>query len=153
MAAAPRGADNLQYEAEEAAILRATRNLGMDLTVEESGTLPLLAAMAARENPAIVQISCHGTLQPRPALLLEDAYGDPALTEPEALLLELGRKPRLLFLSACHRRGRPQWALPASLRPKRAPVREQAPRHRQGVVRDEALAEVKRLCESAGFGL
>lgn len=49
--------------------------------------------------------------------------------------------------------GLPDWALPASLRATRSPVREQAPLQRQGVVRDETLAEVKRLCESVGFGL
>ena len=39
MAAAPRGADNLNFEAEEVAILTATENISLDFTVEESGTL------------------------------------------------------------------------------------------------------------------
>ena len=44
MAAAPRGADNLDYEAEEASILTATQNLRLNMVVEESGPLDLLAA-------------------------------------------------------------------------------------------------------------
>jgi hypothetical protein len=47
----------------------------------------------------------------------------------------------------------PEWALPTSLRPARSPARQRPPQPRQGVVRDEALAEVKRLCEVVGFGL
>ena len=47
----------------------------------------------------------------------------------------------------------PEWALPANLRPIRVPTRQHVTQPRQGVVRDEALAEVKRLCESVGFGL
>jgi hypothetical protein len=64
MAAAPRGADNLSHEAEEASILTATRNLGLDLAVEESGTLDLLSACVARERPDVIQVSCHGRLPP-----------------------------------------------------------------------------------------
>ena len=102
MAAAPRGADNLDYEAEEASILAATRHLGLELAVEESGTLELLSACVARETPEVIQISCHGTLHPRPGLLLEDDVGDADFVEAQRLYLKLAaRHPRLLFLSAC----------------------------------------------------
>lgn len=102
MAAAPRGADNLDFEAEEASILSATRNLGLDLAVEESGTLELLSACVAREKPDVIQISCHGTLQPRPGLLLEDDIGDKDFVEATRLVTRLAAQhPRLLFLSAC----------------------------------------------------
>ncbi|MBI1358089.1 MAG: CHAT domain-containing protein [Acidobacteria bacterium] len=102
MAAAPRGADNLDYEAEEASILGATRSLGLDLVVEESGELEQLAAVVARERPDVVQISCHGALEPEPGLLLEDEVGDPAYTKARDLVRRLAaHHPRLLFLSAC----------------------------------------------------
>jgi tetratricopeptide (TPR) repeat protein len=102
MAAAPHGADNLSYEAEEASILDATKDLGMDLVVEESGTLKLLAACVAKEQPDVVQISCHGTLKPEPGLLMEDDFGDPDFAKASQLLNKLGtHHPRLLFLSAC----------------------------------------------------
>ena len=102
MAASPRGADNLDYEAEETSILNATRNLGLDLAVEESGTLELLSACVAREKPEVIQISCHGTLHPRPGLLLEDDIGDRDFIEANKLVTRLAAQhPRLLFLSAC----------------------------------------------------
>lgn len=102
MAAAPHGAENLDYEAEEASILTATHNLGLDLAVEESGTLDLLSACVAREKPDVIQISCHGTLLPQPGLLLEDDIGDPAFISADLLALQLAsHHPRLLFLSAC----------------------------------------------------
>ncbi len=102
MAAAPRGADNLDYEAEEASILNATRDLGLDLSVEESGTPELLSASVAREKPDVIQISCHGTLHPNPGLLLEDEIGDQDFVEANKLATRLAaHHPRLLFLSAC----------------------------------------------------
>ena len=104
MAAAPRDAGNLNYEAEEAAILKATRNLtlSLDLIVEESGTLDLLSAAVSRERPHVVQISCHGSLKPEPGLLLEDEVGDEAFVTAGKLIRKLAsHHPRLLFLSAC----------------------------------------------------
>ncbi len=104
MAAAPEGLGDraqLEYEAEETAILRATDSIGMDLVVEESGTLPLLSACLAREKPDVAHISCHGQSRPEPGLLLENDYGESSW----AGLTELGKlathAPRLLFVSAC----------------------------------------------------
>ena len=102
MAAAPRGADNLNYEGEEAIILSATKNLGIELVVEESGTLELLSKCVAREHPHVVHISCHGSLEPEPLLLLEDDIGERHKVRTSQLIGELaGHHPRLLFLSAC----------------------------------------------------
>ena len=102
MAAAPAGADNLDYEAEESSILQATQQLGLDIVVEESGALSRLSAVVAREEPDVVQISCHGTLEPTPCLLLEDDIGDPHMVDASTLVSRLAaHKPRLLFLSAC----------------------------------------------------
>jgi len=106
MAAAPRGRDDLNYEAEEAAILAATGSIGLDLTVEESGALRLLGDCVAnetRESPLdVLHLSCHGTLDPEPSLLLEDEEGEPQFVHADQLAGELGGNvPRLLFLSAC----------------------------------------------------
>jgi len=102
MAAAPRGADNLDYEGEEASIINATRNIRLDLAVEESGTIDLLSACVALQKPDVIQISCHGTLQPRPGLLLEDDIGNADFIDANKLVTRLaGAHPRLLFLSAC----------------------------------------------------
>jgi hypothetical protein len=79
MAAAPRGVDVLDFEAEETAILDATGQLGLDLMVEESGNPTRLAErLTGMETMQVLHLSCHGRSQPEP-LLLEDDEGD-ALT-------------------------------------------------------------------------
>jgi CHAT domain-containing protein len=105
MAAAPRGSVNLKYEEEESAVLEAAGSIGMDLVVEESGTIQLLAECTAREKPVdVLHISCHGTKEnkEKPALMLETEEGSPSPTTADELAHTLGgNKPRLLFLSAC----------------------------------------------------
>ena len=104
MAAAPRGQENLRYEAEEAAFVRATSRVGLDLIVEDTGTLAELAERVAHFQPVdVVHISCHGKLKPEPRLLLEDRFGDPDFVEATRLAAELDgvKRPRLLTLSAC----------------------------------------------------
>src|SRR5258707_15383625 len=102
MAAAPRGAENLDFENEEVELLDATRDMGLDLSVEESGTLGLLAKRVAVEQPDVLHISCHGRLHPKPLLQLEDDTGDLGEVTPQELLDKLsGTIPRLVFTSAC----------------------------------------------------
>ena len=102
MAAAPRGADNLAYEAEEAAILRATRRNQVDLVVEESGELEQLAVTVPLRHPDVVHLSCHGALKLEPVLVLETDTGDPDFVPASRLVSQLGNPlPKLLFLSAC----------------------------------------------------
>ena len=104
MAAEPRGRSvPLSYESEESAILDAAGSIGMDLIVEESGSLPLLADCLAREAPVdVLHISCHGTDQPRPMLSLEDDEGNSAPARAGDLDDAIASaRPRLLFLSAC----------------------------------------------------
>ncbi|HME27708.1 MAG TPA: CHAT domain-containing protein [Acetobacteraceae bacterium] len=104
MAAAPRGQTNLDIEAEEVAILRATAELGLDLTVEDSGTLREMSqAWHAAGTLDALHLCCHGMGGDAPFLALEDADGDPAKATLEDLAggFVQGR-PRLVFLSACH---------------------------------------------------
>ena len=104
MAAAPRDTTvHLRYEEEEAAILDATGSIGMDLVVEESGTLPLLADCVAQHGQLdVLHLSCHGTLAPEPRLVLEDEEGATCPVGADELSQEIGgNRPRLLCLSAC----------------------------------------------------
>ncbi|MEQ5869124.1 CHAT domain-containing protein [Sagittula sp. NFXS13] len=120
MAAAPEGQHELDYEAEEAAILDATRSRStgqplLHLTVEESGELEVLAERHKTDGLFdILHLSCHGDIQKldgetRPVLLLETEKGVGDTVTPDRLLGALGeRVPPLLFLSACRtgQRGR-----------------------------------------------
>ena len=113
MAAAPEGQHELDYEAEEAAILEATRSLRtgqplVHLTVEESGELDVLAEQLAAAGPFdILHLSCHGDIvetegEMRHVLLLETEKGGVDSVEPNRLLTALGEiVPSLVFLSAC----------------------------------------------------
>ena len=114
MAAAPEGQHELDYEAEEATILEATRGLRtrqplVHLTVEESGELDVLAEQHAAAGPFdILHLSCHGDIvetegEMRHVLLLETEKGGVDSVEPDRLLTALGEKvPPLVFLSTCH---------------------------------------------------
>lgn len=103
MAATPEGENRLDFEAEESAILDATSQLGLDLVVEESGNPRRLAERLGDVGPMqVVHLTCHGTSQPAPLLLLEDDTGAPQPTTPLQLLEALQHHlPRLLFVSAC----------------------------------------------------
>ncbi|MBL3552683.1 tetratricopeptide repeat protein [Rhodovulum sulfidophilum] len=127
MAAAPEGQHELDYEAEEAAILEATRdrNTGrplVHLAVEESGELEVLGDRHKTAGPfEILHLSCHGDIgkvggETRPVLLLETATGGEDIVTPEKLTDALGQTPPpLLFLSACRtgQRGTASDGLPA----------------------------------------
>ncbi|MBY0431401.1 MAG: CHAT domain-containing protein, partial [Rhodospirillales bacterium] len=106
MAAAPRGQNSLEYEREEAAILReAGSRPGLDLAVEESGELSELQGRLALEGGAdVVHLTGHGTGDPHPALILEDRLGNPQPARAADLVRVLAGscQPRLLFVSACH---------------------------------------------------
>ncbi|MEL7060030.1 MAG: CHAT domain-containing protein, partial [Acidobacteriota bacterium] len=105
MAAAPRGEQELDFEAEEAAILGATERLPMQLFVEESGCLEFLRDRLTLEEPFdVVHLSCHGDIlrSGQSVLALETPDGALALTTPEQFHQALGeRAPTLAFLSAC----------------------------------------------------
>ncbi|BAJ27690.1 MULTISPECIES: CHAT domain-containing protein [Kitasatospora] len=110
MASAPRGQHELDYEAEELAILGAVGEMGLDLVVEDSGTPERLGMrLAELGGMPVVHLSCHGLHNWRegpgapatPVLLLEDDLGEGRPTSARELVGLLTPKPRLAFVSAC----------------------------------------------------
>lgn len=105
MAAAPDGQRELNFEDEEAAIIKATESLPVQLVVEESGCLDFLRDRLAQDGPfEAVHFSCHGDLSHNhgPVLALETPEGTLAITTPGEVANALGeRKAPLVFLSAC----------------------------------------------------
>lgn len=102
MAAQPDGLLNLQVDLEEVAIYRSSRGIGMDLAVEDSGSLDGLIDMAARVGDCdVIHVSCHGAGGSHPVLALETELGQRADSTAAELSSGLGNRPRLMFLSAC----------------------------------------------------
>ena len=105
MAASPEGQHELGFEAEEAAILRATERLDVHLSVEESGCAEFLRDRLALDGPfEVVHVSCHGNIDKTlgPILALESPEGDVAFVTPEDFSGVLGEsRAPLVFLSAC----------------------------------------------------
>ena len=105
MAAAPKGQRELDFEAEETAILDATARLPMQLLVEESGCQDFLKERLGQEGPfEVVHLSCHGDIHPDmgPVLALETPEGNLAPATAGAITSMLGeKKAPLVFLSAC----------------------------------------------------
>ncbi|SHJ77252.1 AAA ATPase domain-containing protein, partial [Tessaracoccus bendigoensis DSM 12906] len=123
MAASPDAAgsglriSDLDYEAEEAAILAASRPTALNMAVEESGCVEFLRdRLSGEELFEVLHLSCHGTVlkpdeaaplsrfgaQPGPALVLESAVGAVEFVSPADLAgAWADRVPGLVFLSAC----------------------------------------------------
>ena len=106
MATEVEGQGVLNYEQEEAGILQATKGLALNLSVEESGAIEFLGQRIAQDGPfEALHLSCHGDiLKGDPVLALEKPEGGRDLAGIAALseaLGEEGKKPGLIFLSAC----------------------------------------------------
>jgi hypothetical protein len=105
MAAAVEGQTELDFEAEEAAILDATQRLPIRVTVEESGALAFLGERLTLEGPfEALHLSCHGNIDAErgPILLLEGAAGGEERAGPGEVIEALGADPvPLVVLSAC----------------------------------------------------
>jgi tetratricopeptide (TPR) repeat protein len=110
MASSPRGQRELDFEAEEAAILAAVGEANVDLLVEDTGDPEQLARrLAAAGGMPVVHLSCHGVnnypVRPGtpgvPVLLMEDDTGEGRPTTAGGLASLLPAVPRLLFVSAC----------------------------------------------------
>lgn len=106
MAAAVEGQSLLDFEAEEAAILEATRRGRTHLTVEETGALDQLGErLTSDEGPfEALHLSCHGDIDPKRGaiVLLETLEGGPHKASPGDLVEACGpTPPPLIVLSAC----------------------------------------------------
>ena len=110
MASSPRGQHELDFEAEEAAILAAVGETNVDLVVEDTGDPKQLARrLAAAGGMPVVHLSCHGVnnwpMRPGapgvPVLMMEDELGGGCPTTAADLVSLLTAVPRLLFVSAC----------------------------------------------------
>ncbi|MGW5054553.1 CHAT domain-containing protein [Actinokineospora sp. NPDC004072] len=110
MASSPVGAQELDFEAEELAILDAVGDARIDLLVEDTGDPTQLGERLAGARLPVVHLSCHGLNtwsrgdgEPgRPVLLMEDDAGGPRpTTAPELVGLLPADSTRLVFVSAC----------------------------------------------------
>jgi hypothetical protein len=110
MACSPRGQHELDFEAEEAAILNAVGETRVDLVVEDTGDPEQLGhRLADLGGIPVVHLSCHGVnswpvLAGRagvPVLVMEDEVGEERPTTGADLVRLLTMRPRLLFVSAC----------------------------------------------------
>lgn len=125
MAAQPDGLSNLQVDLEEVAIYRSAKGIGMDLAVEDSGTLDGLISMATRVGDCdVIQVSCHGAMGNNPILALETELGQRADVTAADLSDRFGNKPRLMFLSACSTAGAALGPTPDSATRSNAAVAE-----------------------------
>ncbi|MFI7437355.1 CHAT domain-containing protein [Micromonospora haikouensis] len=107
MAASPEGVEPvLNFEAEEAAILAATRRTGTDLVVEESGTLEGLRFLTRDYGPGyfdVLHLSGHATTAGgEPVFVVENEFGAVAKATADQLAQAMqGHWPRLVFVSGC----------------------------------------------------
>ncbi|NBE82216.1 CHAT domain-containing protein [Micromonospora rubida] len=107
MAASPEGVEpELNFEAEEAAILAATRRTGTDLVVEESGTLEGLRFLSRDYGPGhfdVLHLSGHATTDGgEPVFVVEDEFGAIARATADQIAQAMqGHWPRLVFVSGC----------------------------------------------------
>jgi hypothetical protein len=105
MAAAVEGQTELDFEAEEAAILDATQRLPIRVVVEETGARAFLGERLTSEGPfEALHLSCHGSIDAAkgPIVLLEGAAGGEDRAGPGEIIQALGADPvPLVVLSAC----------------------------------------------------
>ncbi|MER5700376.1 CHAT domain-containing protein [Micromonospora sp. NPDC002296] len=107
MAASPEGVEpELNFEAEEAAILAATRRTGTDLVVEESGTLEGLRFLSRDYGAGhfdVLHLSGHATTDGgEPVFVVEDEFGATARATADQIAQAMqGHWPRLVFVSGC----------------------------------------------------
>jgi len=126
MAAAPIGEVELNFEAEEAGILAATRTLPVQVVVEESGELQPMSEKLVLSAPyESLHLSCHGGVSRKDGAVLafENAFGDCDLVTAGRLAEGLGDiRPLLVFLSACRTAEHTAGAMPFVLDLVRARV-------------------------------
>ncbi|GGN59672.1 hypothetical protein GCM10010112_15020 [Actinoplanes lobatus] len=110
MASAPRGQHELDFEAEESAILTAVGDTRVDLVVDDTGDPEQLGLRwADLGGLPVLHLSCHGVNNwqttpdgPRvPVLMMENEVGDGQAVTAADLIRRLSPMPRLMVVSAC----------------------------------------------------
>lgn len=96
----PNDAGDLSLDEQETEIRRAC-GTGVDLEIEESGSLDGLGSLITRSGACdVIHVSCPATVPARPALVLEGARGEPVDATAEDLSNRIGQRPRLLVVAA-----------------------------------------------------
>jgi hypothetical protein len=99
------GGTELDFEKEEETIFRVTKDLAIDMEVEDSGSLPGLKERLLQDAYDIVHLSGHASINKRgkPYFVMESETGFARFVEAEELWQEalIENKPRLVFLSGC----------------------------------------------------
>ena len=94
----------LEYEKEEEIILDVTKDLPIDVDVEDTGSLEGLGERLTHNRYDVVHLTGHADIddEGNPFFLMEDEEGNPVQVTPSELWekLELNA-PQLLFLSGC----------------------------------------------------
>ncbi|MEV4026902.1 CHAT domain-containing protein, partial [Actinosynnema sp. NPDC050801] len=106
MASSPVGQHELDFEAEEMAILDAVGDARVDLLVEDTGDPEQLGERLSGAGLPVVHLSCHGVNAwpgkgGEPVLLMEDETGGARPTTAAELVGLLPGSTRLVFVSAC----------------------------------------------------
>lgn len=95
----------LAFEKEEETIFQVTKNLAVDIEVEDSGSLEGLREKLEREDYDVVHLSGHADIEKKgtPIFIMEDDSGYPQLVTPQRQWHEalIENPPRLMFLSGC----------------------------------------------------
>lgn len=108
MATSPRGVEpELDFEAEEAQVLSATKRQPLCLTVEESGCLTELGYLLKdydQEHFDVVHLTGHATFRDEePVFITETEFGEAQYSSAEDIASELQfQQPKLVFLSGCN---------------------------------------------------
>ncbi|MDP5220815.1 CHAT domain-containing protein, partial [Ruegeria sp. 2205SS24-7] len=110
MAASPEGVNELDYEAEEAAILAATQPSNgvpsVHLSVDETGSLEGMVQSLRESRAEALHLSCHGGHDPKVGgfLAFESLQGNRAKVTAEQILAAIPATamPKLAFVSACY---------------------------------------------------
>ena len=107
MATAPLGIEpELDFEAEEGHILKATKRIPLSLTVEESGCLTELGYLVKEYEQGyfdVIHLTGHATFYyEEPRFITETEFGEAEYTSAEDIATELEfQLPKLIFLSGC----------------------------------------------------
>ncbi|QFS51633.1 CHAT domain-containing protein [Nostoc sphaeroides] len=108
MATSPRGVEpELDFEAEEAQVLSATKRQPLCLTVEESGCLSELGYLLKDYEQGhfdVVHLTGHATFRDEePRFITETEFGEAEYSSAEDIATKLQfQQPKLIFLSGCN---------------------------------------------------